>query len=62
MYWQHKNYTQSFLEAHEATQEPVLRVHVAHKLFLIVADPGLAATILGACLDSCAACLMHIQD
>jgi len=50
VYWAQKDFTQLFLQWHEATKEPVLRVHVAHKLFLIVSDPGLVATILGACV------------
>jgi hypothetical protein len=47
-YWIQRDFTQVFLRWHETTQEPLLRIQVAHKLFVLVADPSAAATILGA--------------
>eukprot|EP00879_Flechtneria_rotunda_P010069 GHRR01010527.1.p1 GENE.GHRR01010527.1~~GHRR01010527.1.p1 ORF type:complete len:556 (+),score=158.24 GHRR01010527.1:303-1970(+) len=46
VYWRRKNFTQSFLDMHNLTTKPVLRVFLPHKLFLIVADPGIAADVL----------------
>eukprot|EP00775_Hariotina_reticulata_P005921 gene5921-6161_t len=45
LYWRHKDFSKWFLSFHETTQQPVLRVNVLHKLFVVVADPQLAAAV-----------------
>ncbi|KAF6257533.1 cytochrome P450 [Scenedesmus sp. NREL 46B-D3] len=46
LYWMHKDFTQWFLKFHDGAKEPVMRVSIPHKRFLIVADPAIVQTIL----------------